>query len=1054
MTACGDGVADIGALCFPPDEALRVGYGFAPTAMLAADFDGDGAEDIAAASPSRQTLTIAWGPGRETATSWAIGEEIAGLAHGDVDGDGRLDLITALPGSDAVAVVRGRGGRRFERAADVAVGDSPRAVIVAQLDDDAEAEVLTADVGDGRVSVVGGAMKSVVVGDGPHALATGDVDGDGRMDVAVALADSATVQVLHGDGNGGLLAGERGGVGAGPLAIVMADFDGDGKDEIATADALDDTVSVIDGEVVVRWAVPAKPTGLVVVRDETLPALGVLSEGTSVVSLVDPRTGASATTLVTGTALAAGDGGLVLGTPGATVAVRRGEGDGLALREVWSVDGYFFGALTAIDADGDGRDEVLVDDNPLAGLQLVDGADGSAIGGRIEVPGFLDVQALVPLEVNGDGRVDIVVTGSSVGSAVMSLLQQDDGTFVPAGELVRLDGDKAKVAAGADFTGDGAVDLVVDVEGSGLWGLRGDGAGGWTAEGMASEIGEVKAMTPVGLLGGDSPDLVILADGGQWLYVWVDPMQADGLVLSEYLGEAWRDVAVASFSGDRFDAVLCGEQGLVRMRGVEDPSVYAAELVTRAPCARVIVRDGDGDGDVDVFTFGEDRFVEPGIFVDEEPEPSGVGAVMMLANDGAGELAVVSRQAAPRGWYGFTFAELDGAPAPDLVTTDGTTTGLLGRFAPALLAAAPTSVGSEEEGIFADMNGDGVLDRVQVGQGIAMALATGAGGFGPWQHASLAALSDWDVAEVIDVAVGDVDGDEADEVVVLAYVGNVSFSLRAVTVIGLDEAGRFEGGTVTRLGSLASQVLVGDLDGDEVDEVVVVDPHGDDGPRLTLLRAADGYAAIMQMVEVGEYDVLQFGLADMRGDGILDLLLQVEDGDLETGMTRLLVARGQGDGGFGGATRWGEFADQTALYLRDVDGDRAVDALVVRTYATFGPDPIARTLTLVRGGADGQAAGLPTRVLADIDAVTTADLDGDGTIEVIVGYAGEADWPVTLAIGQAVGSGSYVFTLQRLPESGAGAEVQELVAHDWDGDGRPDVAAVDETGFTIVRQRP
>lgn len=41
-----------------PRCVVRVGYGFAPTAMLAVDDDGDGQADAVAASPARQTVTV------------------------------------------------------------------------------------------------------------------------------------------------------------------------------------------------------------------------------------------------------------------------------------------------------------------------------------------------------------------------------------------------------------------------------------------------------------------------------------------------------------------------------------------------------------------------------------------------------------------------------------------------------------------------------------------------------------------------------------------------------------------------------------------------------------------------------------------------------------------------------------------------------------------------------------------------------------------------------------------------------------------------------------
>ena len=1047
--ACGDGVVDVGALCFAADEAVRVGYGFAPTAMVAADLDGDGSLDVAASSPSTQTVTIMWGPTRETATSWALGEEIAGLAIGDVDGDGRLDVVTALPGSDAMVALHGRGGRVFERADKVRVGAAPRGVLVVDLDGDGRGEIVTADVGDGSVSVVrGGEVERVIVGAGPHALAAGQLDGVGGVDVAVALADSAEVQILSGDGRGGLLPGQRFRVGAGPLAMVAADFDGDGVDEVATADALDDTVTVI-GRDVRTWAVPARPSGLVVVRDAGGVGLGVLSEGTGEVTRLDPRTGAQAMTLVEATGLAAGDldgdgsAELVVGSAGATFEVRRGDGDGWALREAWDAQAWF-GRITPMDADGDGRDELLIDGETSTGLLLVDGADGTVIGAEIVVPGFSQSRALVPADVDGDGDTDIVVAGKTDGAAVQSLLQQDDGTFIAAGEPLMLEGTSAETPVSADFTGDGVVDLAVVVKDR-LWLLGGDGDGGFMALGMYEEVvDEVTAAVVADVGGGSTPDLVILTAGSTLITV-VDP-GIGGPMISNGLTGLWSGMVVVP-AADGLDAVVCGDSGMQRIFDVEVPWFAEPEVLTADPCERVIARDGDLDGDVDVFAYGVTYTFDFDALEEEEP---GIGdvAVVMLRNDGAGGLALASRQAVPYASEGAVFAELDGVPAPDFVTTDDLlTTALYGRMTPVLLAAADVEVGGEEIGRFADLNGDGVKDRVQAGPGIAVALANGDGGFLPWQHASLAGLTDPDVDGVIDLATGDLDGDGKDEAVLLSWIAN-PLPLRAVTVVRLAEDGSLHGETVARLASFAAQVLVADLDGDARDEVLVAE-GGPEGPRVAVLRMADGFAAVMQMVEV-EGRVVRWGLADMRGDGILDLVIaRTSDSPFYSGPADLLVARGQGDGGFGGPSPWGSSYWPGQYWLRDVDGDRSVDLLMLR-----GAAYNSRDLLLVRGGPDGRSEGAPRRLLRDVDTATFADLDGDGVAELLTGYASSGDWPVRLTIGVAAGGGAYVLHSQALSESGASTMLQELAVHDWDGDGRPDIAAVDETGFTIVRQRP
>lgn len=1034
---CGDGEAVVGVVCRPNEATVRVGYGFAPAAMIAGDFDGDGALDAAAASPATRTVTIAWGPERAAATTFAFNSEIAGLAGGDVNGDGRVDLVVALPTRDSVGVLVATGGRGFERGEDVAVGAGPRAVLVADLDRDGRGELITADAGDDAVSVVrSGEREAVKVGAGPRALAAGDFDGDGVMDVAVALTDTAEVQVLRG----GSSPGARVKVGAGPLAIVAVDVDGDGVDELATADALADTVSVIDGEVVRAWPVPARPRGLVVVRGDGAPGLAVLSGGTGEVSRLDPRSGAVASTSAAATALAGWGDELIAGGPGVTMAVR--ERTGLRLRDVWRVEAWL-GVHTPIDVDGDGRDELVVDSDSLLGLLVVSGVDGSVIGKQVEVPEFEQERVLVGGDVDGDGRTDIVVAGRVAGDpAVVSLLQGDEGTFV-AGATWMTDGARAITPVLADFDGDGGVGLAIGVEddeGARLLLLDGDGAGGWLARGEPSDgLGEgLTALVVVDHDGDARLDLMALS--GDKVLVF----DAPGLGWGEPTPQAWllgeRGVAAMRLGDGGLAAIGCHEYGALRTRvpGESDE----VEWLSSAPCLQVVARDGDGDGDVDVF-LAEER---PVAREDEYDLRLDGAHVVMFDNDGTGALTLVSRELVPDVRDKVVFAELDGAGTVDVVANDRLfTTARIGEIGAVPLAESAAVVADADSGMFADLDGDGVLDRVQVGTELAAALATERGGFGPWRSAPLTTFTG--VADLYfrrDFTVGDVDGDGADEVVLLQQAAELGeLPLSSVTVIDVDAEG-MHGETVARLSGASGELLVADLDGDEAAEVVLIAEAALHTIRVTLLRAADGYRATTQQVTIpGRYQ--QSALYDMNGDGHLDLVMLA----VSAGASLMVhVARGQGDGLFRDAGPWGVVPLVTAFTMRDVDGDRGVDFV-----ATRGVD--WTEVVVVRGGRGGRSLGA-TRRLGEtgVDAVAFADLDGDGAEELLTGYANSGDFPVSLTIGRPVGDGTYVQSTQLLPEAGAVDKVLELRAHDWDSDGRPDIAVVDAAGFTIVRQVP
>lgn len=1027
-TRCEDGVREVGAVCLPEEGVLRVGYGFAPTAMARVDVDGDGTLDTLAASPSRQTLTIAWGPG--SATSWPMGEEIAGLAIGDVDGDGRLDVVTALPERDAVAVLRGRGGREFSEPRWYAAGDTPRAVIVAELDGGGAAEIVTANVGDGSVSVLRErvAGEPVIVGPGPHALAAGDLNGDGMLEVVVALSDVDAAQVLVNDGSGGFSIGEALPVGVAPMAVVAADLDGDEAIDVATADALGDTVTVVlgDGAGGARetrtWAVAGQPQGLVVVAEEEETALGVLSLGTGEVTLLNPRTGGRATGVSAGgaTAVVSGDGALIYGGTGTTAELRR-EAQGLRFAEAWRAPGGLLQAIAA-DVDGDVADEVIAVDALDRSLTVTRGKDGVRIAGPIAL-GYEEMEPwLGAADVDGDGRVDVVAVGriASTNLGVRAFLQGADGGFMATGtQFIR--GDEIGSAVLGDVDGDGRVDLLVNARAYGeeerRWVLFGEGGGGWVDPlEQATGIGP---MVGADLDGNEYLDVVTIERSTWSLVVERDPGGDSTIVGTIEL--PWRvdDVAVGSLDGDaELDAVVCGPLGLAVVKRLTSAVLAKVEEVHEHWCSVLDVRDVDADGDVDILSSAA-----------EGP----TAAVDVWINDGFGVFTPGGRQGLPV-WRQAVFAELDGDGRPDVVTADEfVVTAHRGELGPVLVEGPATTVGQETTGKFGDFDGDGRMDRVMVQPDVAVGFAGDGGIIKHWRHTPLTGLVDADVTWVIDHAVIDVEGDGVDEVVTLGWIDS-PLPLVSLSLLRFDESGTAQGEPITRLVSEASKVFARDFDGDEIADLLLVNGYARTSSFLK--GTGSGFEAVRneEIEGPGSEPTSVLGVFDVDGDRRLDLLF----GTYGT----LMVACGE-EGHFAPLRAWGDYTFG-ALTVAELTGDRSPDLLELMPGA----------LLLRRGQGREGPVGRPRALLANVAAVTTADLDADGVVELLATSWWSDDAPQSLSIGRATAEGNYVFTHQELPPRIGEALIGEIVVHDWDEDGVPDVAITDSQGLTIVRQRP
>jgi hypothetical protein len=195
---------DIGGLRFVQTETSYMTRSGELKGMVVADFDGDGAQDLAAAgSAAGKEVLVAlnrgpaiFGPpsryplGEPGATE---GTNPSSLAAGDLDGDGSLDLIAANVKTQDVAVLRGDGTGSFLAPARTAAGAQAKSVAAGDLDGDGRDDV-AAVVGESKGSLVvftstpEGNLRAPVtlmpaVGLGLLRLA--DVDADGVEDIFV-----------------------------------------------------------------------------------------------------------------------------------------------------------------------------------------------------------------------------------------------------------------------------------------------------------------------------------------------------------------------------------------------------------------------------------------------------------------------------------------------------------------------------------------------------------------------------------------------------------------------------------------------------------------------------------------------------------------------------------------------------------------------------------------------------------------------------------------------------------------------------------------------------
>jgi hypothetical protein len=259
----------------PKFHTVSIPVGRGPSWISVADVNRDGVPDILVTNATAGTVTVLLGNGKgdfkeALGSPFAAGHLPNDIGIADMNGDGNLDLVIPDHQSPYITILLGNGKGAFTLApgspVDVHSNPHPHGVAVADFDGDGKPDVVTDSWAENRIELLVGDGKGGLrtpgrffpVGKRPYErLRTADFNHDGHADIVTTNLDDGTVSVMLGDGKGGFTnaSGSPFPAGAKPWQIFVGDLNEDGNVDLVIipyqrdiANASENVVTVLLGD--------------------------------------------------------------------------------------------------------------------------------------------------------------------------------------------------------------------------------------------------------------------------------------------------------------------------------------------------------------------------------------------------------------------------------------------------------------------------------------------------------------------------------------------------------------------------------------------------------------------------------------------------------------------------------------------------------------------------------------------------------------------------------------------------------------------------------------
>jgi hypothetical protein len=269
VTLWGTGNVAILAEYYAAEFAMKVMWpiGFAPQpySIAISDFNNDNRSDIVVANSGTDSIGILLGLGNGTFGTpmiypIGIGSHPQYVITADINNDNQYDIVTANSDNDSISVILGYGNGSFKAQMlyPTSIGSHPYAITFGDLNNDNRLDLVVATEGTDEIGIFLGydyasfqSQKTYTgMGNlGSRAVVVNDFNNDNYPDIAVAFYTTNNIGVLLGYGNGNfsVMMTFSTGVGSAPYSLTVADINKDGRLDIVVANSGTDNIGILLG---------------------------------------------------------------------------------------------------------------------------------------------------------------------------------------------------------------------------------------------------------------------------------------------------------------------------------------------------------------------------------------------------------------------------------------------------------------------------------------------------------------------------------------------------------------------------------------------------------------------------------------------------------------------------------------------------------------------------------------------------------------------------------------------------------------------------------------